>query len=201
MTDLDAVTGLVERKAEALVAPGGTVVEAGTVTAVLSLDSVTTAPPSGAGPVSVTVALALPPPWRVAGLTVTALSDAAGWTGVGVGVGVGVGATTVHPDSRTFVGDSEPSLTSTVQSAGGVYPNRSILKSPEPLLVVIATPSTVIGLLAAARPSIRNRLPPTSARLTVTAACATSAMATKSRATMATAAHTARDLRPAIAFS
>ena len=45
---------------------------------------------------------------------------------------------------------AEPSFTSTVQSAGGVYPDRSILKAPELSLLPICTPSTVIARPAAA---------------------------------------------------
>ena len=84
------------------------------------------------------------------------------------------GVVTVHPDSRRFSAGPVPSLMSTVQSAGRVYPDLSILKLPDPLLVVICTPSTVMALLDAALPSIRNLLPLTSARDTVTAANAVS---------------------------
>ena len=52
----------------------------------------------------------------------------------------------------------DPSFTSTVQSAGGVYPERSSLKLPELLLVVIWTPSTVMGRPAIALPSALPRL-------------------------------------------
>src|SRR2546425_3469883 len=52
-----------------LVAPAGTVTLAGTVAAVLSLDSVTCAPPAGAGPSSVAVPVELLPPVTVVGLT------------------------------------------------------------------------------------------------------------------------------------
>ena len=90
------------------VAPAGTVRLAGTVTAAgLLLVSDTTAPPAGAGPVSVTVAEALAPPCTVAGLRLTRAQG-------------GRRGATVHPDSRTLRGVAEPSFTSTVQSAGRV---------------------------------------------------------------------------------
>src|SRR5687767_12003713 len=66
-------TALVLTLKFALVAPAGTVTLAGTVTAALSLDSVTCAPPAGAAAVSVAVPVALPPPLTLGGLT---LSDA-----------------------------------------------------------------------------------------------------------------------------
>ena len=116
--------------------PAGMVSVAGTVTAAaLLLLSETTAPPAGAGAVSVTVAETVPPPTTVAGLSVRELNAA---------------AVTVHDDSRTLTGEAEPSFTSTVQSAGGVYPDRSILKAPELSLLPICTPSTVIARPAAA---------------------------------------------------
>jgi len=49
------------------------------------------------------------------------------------------------------------------------------LKDPELLLNAICTPSTLIGCPDAARPSMRSLVPLTSARVTVTAAWATSA--------------------------
>ncbi len=58
--------------------------------------------------------------------------------------------TAVQPESRALVGAPVPSPTSTVQSDGHVNPDRSILKLPELLLVVIATPSTVIERCGAA---------------------------------------------------
>jgi hypothetical protein len=92
------------------VLPAGTVRVEGTVAAaVLPLASDTTAPPVGAGAVSVTVAEAVAPPGTVAGLRAIELRAAAG-----------AGAVTVHPDSRTVVAVAEPSFTSTVQSAGRV---------------------------------------------------------------------------------
>jgi hypothetical protein len=156
-----AVTALVDTNVGStlLFTPAGTVIVAGTVTtAGLLLENATTAPPLGAGAVSVTVADAVEPPTTVAGLTETELSAGA--------------AVTVHPDSRALTGAAEPSFTSTVQSAGGVYPDRSTLKAPELVLTPICTPSTVIARFAVALPSIRNLSPLISARETVTAACA-----------------------------
>lgn len=89
-----------------LLTPAGTVIVAGTVTAaVLLLEKATTAPPLGAGAVSATVAEAVEPPCTLVGLRLTELKAGA--------------VTAVHPDSRTLTGAAEPSLTSTVQSAGG----------------------------------------------------------------------------------
>src|SRR5215211_4377273 len=82
---------------------------------------------------------------------------------------------TVQPDSRTVAAVADPSVTSTVQSAGAVKPLLSILKRPEPSLVPIATPSTVIVRLAVAWPSIRSCVPLSSAREMLTAACAAEA--------------------------
>lgn len=56
----------------ALVCPAGTVTEEGTVAALVSLlRSCTTAPPAGAGPVRVTVPVALLPPNTQLGLIVS----------------------------------------------------------------------------------------------------------------------------------
>src|SRR2546429_8258602 len=69
VAEVDAATALVVTVNVTLVAPTGTVTLAGTVAAVLSLDSVTCAPPAGAGPSSVAVPVELPPPVTVVGLT------------------------------------------------------------------------------------------------------------------------------------
>ena len=56
MTEVETPTALVAAVKVAVVAPGGTVTDAGTVaTAALLLESDTTAPPEGAAPVKVTV--------------------------------------------------------------------------------------------------------------------------------------------------
>jgi hypothetical protein len=65
------------------VAPAGTVTETGTFAETLELVSVTTTPPAGAAPLSVTVHVTPAPPTTDAGFTVTVLSDteaAAGFT-------------------------------------------------------------------------------------------------------------------------
>jgi len=80
----------------------------------------------------------------------------------------------MQPDNLATVGLADPSLTSTVQSAGAVKPLLSILKRPDASLVPMATPSTVMVRLALARPSIRNCVPLISAREMLTAACARS---------------------------
>jgi len=69
VAEVDAATALVVTVNVTLVAPTGTVTLAGTVAAVLSLDSVTCAPPAGAGPSSVAVPVELLPPVTVVGFT------------------------------------------------------------------------------------------------------------------------------------
>jgi hypothetical protein len=68
VTVVEPATALVPRLKLALVAPAATVTPAGTVTAALLLESVTCAPPAGAGPSSVTVPVAALPPVRVVGV-------------------------------------------------------------------------------------------------------------------------------------
>jgi hypothetical protein len=70
-----APTALVVVLTEALVAPTGIVMEAGTLTAPFELPSVTLRPPEGAGAVSETVTVGLETaPTAVAGLTATLLT-------------------------------------------------------------------------------------------------------------------------------
>src|SRR3989442_11651563 len=80
VAEVDAVTALVVTVNVTLVAPTGTVTLPGTVAAVLSLDSVTCAPPAGAGPSSVTVPVELLPPITVVGLSASEERPAAGFT-------------------------------------------------------------------------------------------------------------------------
>ena len=69
-TDADAVTDLVVKEKVAVVAPAATVMLVGTVaTAVLLLESATSAPPAGAADVSVTVPCEELPPTTLAGLS------------------------------------------------------------------------------------------------------------------------------------
>jgi hypothetical protein len=78
VTGVDAPTALVVTLNVALVAPAATMTLAGTVaTAVLLLDSVTTAPPAGAALVSVAVPCAALPPTTLVGLSAIAESDGA----------------------------------------------------------------------------------------------------------------------------
>jgi hypothetical protein len=71
-------TGLVVTVNVAVVAFGATVTLAGTLAApVLLLDRLTTAPPAGAGPLSVTVPVEEVPPITKVGLRVTVLNVAA----------------------------------------------------------------------------------------------------------------------------
>ena len=72
VTEVEMATVLVVTVKVALVAPAGTVTLAGTVaTAVLLLDSVTTAPPLGAAPLRVTVPCEELPPVTLLGFSVS----------------------------------------------------------------------------------------------------------------------------------
>jgi hypothetical protein len=76
VTGVLLVTGLVVTEKVAVVAPDATVTLAGTcATAVLPLDSVTTAPPAGAAAANVTVPVDEAPPTTEAGFSPTVLSD------------------------------------------------------------------------------------------------------------------------------
>lgn len=89
------------------VAPAGTMMLAGTVaTFVLLLIRLISAPPEGAGALSVTVPVEVKPPLTLAGLRVSALSVGSG-DGSGVRVGVGSGA-------RVGVGDDDRAPTHNV---------------------------------------------------------------------------------------
>src|SRR3989442_14585133 len=68
-TSVDVATALVLRLKLALVPPGETVTLEGTVAAGLLLESVTCAPPAGAGAFSVTVPVEGLPPVTLVGLT------------------------------------------------------------------------------------------------------------------------------------
>lgn len=76
---VDAPTELVLMANVALVAPAGTLTVEGTLTAVLLLDSVTCAPPAGAGPLNVTIPVEdCAPPTTLAGFNVNPLRIACG---------------------------------------------------------------------------------------------------------------------------
>jgi hypothetical protein len=150
------------------VCPPATVTLSGTVAAVaLPLESATISPPAGAGPVSATVPVLVEPSTTALGLRPRLESEAEAGGGGGGGVEL-----TVQPDRRAVVAVADPSLTSMVQSAGAVKPVLEILNLPDPSLVPMATPSTVIALFARAWPSTLSCVPPSSARETLTAACA-----------------------------
>jgi hypothetical protein len=92
VTEVLAATGLVVIVNVAVVAPAGTVTLARTCAAVaLLLESVTTDPPAGAGPVNFTMPVDEVPPITEAGLTVTPLP-----------VPVSVGAVTVRVPVRVL---------------------------------------------------------------------------------------------------
>src|SRR5437879_4998738 len=79
VTAVDAVTTLVLTVKVALVAPAGTVTLEGTVAAaVLLLESVTCAPPAGAGPLSVTVPVEEFPPATLVGFSASEERERAG---------------------------------------------------------------------------------------------------------------------------
>jgi len=89
VTSVDALTTLVLTEKVALVAPAGTVTLPATVaTEELLLDSVTCAPPPGAGPSSVTVPVELPPPATFVGLSASEETRTIGGFTVSVAVRV-----------------------------------------------------------------------------------------------------------------
>jgi len=67
---VEAVTVVVVTVNVAVVLPAATVTDDGTDAEVLEAESVTTAPPAGAAAVSLTVPVALVPPFTLAGVTV-----------------------------------------------------------------------------------------------------------------------------------
>src|SRR5215213_7550561 len=180
--DCALVTSLVETVKVALVDPAWTVTLGGTVAAaVLSLVRSTVKPPEGAAELRVTVPVAWSGPTTSVGLTVSEERDAED--------DGGGEEETVQPDRRAVAAVAEPSLTSTVQSAGAVKPLLSILNLPAPSLVPMATPSTVMVWLGLACPSMRSWVPLSSAREMLTAACATEATTSaQSRTSMPTTA-------------
>ena len=87
LTDALVATGLVDTVNVAVVAPAATVTLPGTwAAAVLLLESITRAPPAGAGPFSVTVPVEETPPSTDVGFRLTVLSTATGAVTVSVAV-------------------------------------------------------------------------------------------------------------------
>ena len=69
---VETATGLVLTVKVVLLLPAGTVTLGGTLAALLSLESITCAPPAGAGPLSVTVPVEVPtPPTTLLGFSVS----------------------------------------------------------------------------------------------------------------------------------
>jgi hypothetical protein len=88
VTKVDTVTALVVTGKFELMAPAGTVTLGGTLTTPLLLESVTCAPPAGAGPLSVTVPVEdCAPPITLVGFSASEDSEMAGG-GAGVTVSV-----------------------------------------------------------------------------------------------------------------
>src|SRR2546425_12054515 len=106
VAEVDAATALVVTVNVTLVAPTGTVTLAGTVAAELLLDSVTCAPPAGAGPFSVTVPVELP--------------AAATPPGIGVSVDPSVGRASGWGRARIAVGEVTLQEKAEVANVGGV---------------------------------------------------------------------------------
>src|SRR6266850_1069430 len=100
LTAVDVATARVVRLKLAVVPPGATVTLAGTTAAGLLLESVTCAPPAGAGPFSVTVPAEGFPPVTLAGLRV---SDEMTGTAEGVTASVARQSrmSTGEPESRS----------------------------------------------------------------------------------------------------
>ena len=123
-------TGLVVTANVALVAPTATVTLAGTVAAnVLSLDNDTTAPPAGAGPLSVTVPVEGLPPTTLVGATPSELNPTA--SGVTVR-----GAVRVTPPY-------------TAEIVTAVEPDTGLVVTANVALVAPAATVTLAGTLAA----------------------------------------------------
>src|SRR5467141_1276944 len=99
LTAVDAATALVVTLKLALVPPGATVTLAGTPAAGLLLESVTCAPPAGAGPFSVTVPAEGLPPVTFAGLSASEETIKA--EGVPVSVARQSRMSTGEPESRS----------------------------------------------------------------------------------------------------
>src|SRR5947209_4764880 len=82
VTEVELVTALVLTVKFALLAPAATVMLAGTLADPLSLESITCAPPVGAGPLNVTVPVEdWAPPATVVGFSVTEESVGDAWAG------------------------------------------------------------------------------------------------------------------------
>src|SRR2546422_673492 len=100
VTGVDIATALVVRLKLALVPPGETVTLEGTPAAGLLLESVTCAPPAGAGAFSVTVPVEGLPPVTLAGLTVSDETIGRGAAGT-VSVARQSRMSTGEPESRS----------------------------------------------------------------------------------------------------
>src|SRR5437867_12537568 len=115
---VDAVTVVVLTAKVALVLPAGTVTLAGTLAAPLLLDSVTCAPPAGAGPLSVTVPVEdCTPPTTLVGFKV---SEERLGRGGGVTVSVIVVVCVRLPDAPVTVTATVPVVSVLLAASGHV---------------------------------------------------------------------------------
>ena len=135
VTEVLLATGLVMMVNVAVVAPAATVTLAGTcAAAVLLLDSVTTAPPAGAGPVNLTVPVDEIPPTTEVGLTVRPLP-----------LPLSVGAVTVKPD--VLVTPYVPAIVAVVLLATGLVVMVNVAVVAPAATVTLAGTCAAVGLL------------------------------------------------------
>jgi hypothetical protein len=104
VTGVEVVTVVVVTVKVRLLDPAGTVTLAGTVAALESSESETTAPPLGAGALRVTVPVEELPPTTLVGLTVTAESAAVGGDGFTV-IDENTKSSSIWAESCTLVGE------------------------------------------------------------------------------------------------
>jgi hypothetical protein len=126
-------TGDVENVTDALVAPAGTVIEAGALTSVLDRVTVMASPPAGAGELMVTVAVTEPPPVSVTGLSVNP---------------VRTGAFTVKDADRTMLPDVAVMVTAVSAATGVVVIVKYPVVCPAAIVIEAGTWRAAALLLA-----------------------------------------------------